>query len=57
MMNNTKEGLFSIHFDQNFIPKEFGFQSAKNWKPYVWGGLNLSGQIKFLMFASYRMFS
>lgn len=57
MMNNTKEGLFSIRFDQNFIPKEFGFQSAKNWKPYVWGGLNLSGQIKFLMFASYRMFS
>lgn len=57
MLNNMKEGLFSIHFGQNFVLQKFDFQSARNWKPCVWGGLNLSGQIKFLVFASYRVFS
>lgn len=43
-----------FHVNQNFVPKEFHFQFAKNFKIYVWGDFKLSSQIIFLMFVSYK---
>jgi len=44
----------SVCVDQNLVPKKFQFQFAKNSNIWIFGHWSLSGQIKFLMFASYK---